>query len=88
MAANSDLHSETGINSLLGALLIFTGIIASVFLLAWMFSPSPLVFGEDFENEERNQQYSICKYFSIEQGRLRITIPQSYFGCAVRLPNE
>lgn len=88
MAAISSPSFERNTKNLLGALLILTVIIASTLLLAWMFSPRPLAFAEDFENDDRNQQYSTCKFFTIEQGRLRITIPQSYFGCSISLPNE
>ena len=53
-----------------------------------MFNPAPVVFSEDFENPERNQQYLPCAAFTIEQGRLRVTVAESHSGCAVRLPNE
>lgn len=87
MAASSSLPTETNPKNLFGGLFILAGIIASALILAWMFSPPPLLFSEDFENTERNQQYTVCEFFTIEQGRLRITIPQRYFGCAITLPN-
>lgn len=88
MDAQSSSYSGTSSRSFLGALLIFTIILALVLLLAWRFSPRPLIFSEDFDHAERNQQYASCKFFTIEQSRLRITPPQSYCGCAVQLPNE
>lgn len=57
-------------------------------LLAWRFNPPPLVFSEDFENAERNQQYLPCAAFTIVGGRLRVTVAESHSGCAVRLPDE
>jgi hypothetical protein len=88
MAAHSSSHSETSTKNLLAALLIFAGIIVFVIVLAWRFDPASLVFSENFENPERNQQYLPCAAFTIEQGRLRVTVAESHSGCAVRLPNE
>jgi hypothetical protein len=80
-------HPETT-KSLADGLIVLAIIIAVVILLAWRFSPLPVIFSEGFENEERNQQYLPCAEFRIEQGKLRITVLSSYTGCAVRMPNE
>jgi hypothetical protein len=88
MAVNTTSHSGTNTKSILGASIIFTAIIVLAVILSWRFTPPPLLFSEDFENTERNQQYLPCAAFTIEQGRLRVTVAQSHSGCAVRLPNE
>lgn len=47
-----------------------------------------MIFSEDFENNERNQQYLPCAAFTIVDGRLRVTVAEPHSGCAVRLPKE
>lgn len=88
MTATASSHSEIGTKDLWIASGIFTTIIVVSILLAWRYSPSPLMFSEDFEDAERNQQYLPCAAFTIVEGRLRITVAESHSGCAVRLPNE
>jgi hypothetical protein len=79
---------ETKPKDLIIALSIFTTIIVLSILLAWMFSPSPVIFSETFDNNERNQQYLPCEAFTIVDERLRVTVTEPHSGCAVRLPNE
>ena len=88
MAANASSDLETNSKNLFIASAIFLAIIVLAIFLAWRFSPLPLIFSEDFENPERNQQYLPCAAFTIEEGRLRVTVAESHSGCAVRLPNE
>ncbi len=47
-----------------------------------------LIFSERFEENEQNKRYLTSPAFSIKQGRLRITIDQSFTGVAVALPNQ
>lgn len=88
MTSNTPSRSETNSTDFFTASTIFLSIIVLAILLAWRFSPALLVFSEDFEDAERNQQYLPCAAFTIEQGRLRVTVAESHSGCAVRLPNE
>jgi hypothetical protein len=69
------------------ASVIFSIIIVVVIGVSAFLSPGPLLFSEDFENATRNQQYTPCQAFTIVDGRLRVTIENSYSGCAVQLPN-
>lgn len=75
-------------NSLPGAFALFVLIIVISSLLAWIFSPQPVIFAETFDNNERNRQYLPCAAFTIVEERLRVTVAEPHSGCAVRLPNE
>ncbi len=88
MTSDKSSNLETKPKNLIVALTIFTTIIVLAILLAWRFSPSPVIFFETFDNNERNQQYLPCAAFTIVDERLRITVAESHSGCAVRLPNE
>ena len=88
MTESISTRPENSNKNLLGALIILATIIGLTILLSWSFSPPPLLFSENFENAERNQQYLPCAAFTIEQGRLRVTVAESHSGCAVQLPYE
>lgn len=88
MDSEKSPESEPDSKDLFIACIILATMIILSILLAWRFSPSHQVFSEDFENAERNQQYLCCSSFTIDQGKLRITIDQTYYGCAVSLPQE
>jgi hypothetical protein len=88
MAANSTLQPETRKGSFAGAFLLFLMIVFLSSLLAWMFSPLPVIFAATFDNNERNQQYLPCAAFTIVDERLRVTVAEPHSGCSVRLPNE
>lgn len=88
MAANSTLHATSRGRSFVGAFLLFLVIIFLSIFLAWMFSPLPVIFAENFDNNERNQQYLPCAAFTIVDERLRVTVAEPHSGCSVRLPNE
>lgn len=88
MVSDKSSNRETKPKDLIVALTIFTTIIVSSILLAWVFSPSPVIFSETFDNIERNQQYLPCAAFTIVDERLRITVTEPHSGCAVRLPDE
>jgi len=71
------------------ASMIFLIIIVVIIGVSSFFSPGPLLFSEDFENAARNQQYTHCpNFFTVVDGRLRVTVANSYSGCAVQLSNE
>lgn len=88
MAADSTLQPETRKGSFVFAWVLFIVIVLLSVALAWIFSPLPLVFSENFENPERNQQYLPCAAFTIVDERLRVTVAEPHSGCAVPLPNE
>jgi len=80
---------STNTKGLFIASIIFLTIIVVIIGVSSFFSPGPLLFSEDFENTTRNQQYTHCpEFFTIVDGRLRVTVANSYSGCAVQLPNE
>lgn len=88
MTARSTLNADSrGGGFGTAFLLIFAIVFLSIFL-AWMFSPLPVIFAENFDNHERNQQYLGCSAFKIVDERLRITVTEPHSGCLVRLPNE
>jgi hypothetical protein len=89
MANNRSYNFASSPKNLFVALLIFVFIIIIMMFLSWRLSPPPLIFSEDFGNTERNQRYVCCSSsFTVEQGRLRITIHQTYYGCSVELAKE
>lgn len=88
MAANSTRNVESHKGSFAVAILLFLLIVLLPVLLAWMFGPSPVIYSETFDNDERNQQYLPCAAFTIVDERLRVTVTEPHSGCAVRLPNE
>ncbi len=79
---------NAGKKDLFTATALFLTIIILMPVALWFFNPAPMLFSEDFENTERNKQYTPCAAFTIEQGRLRVTVAQSYSGCSVQIPNE
>ena len=78
-------HSKK-LTAIITALVIITITIACIFVA--MYSQSTLIFSEDFEDPDRNQQYLTRHAFTIEQNRLRIKIEASFSGCDVALPNQ
>lgn len=88
MADHSTLNATRRKGSFVGAFLLFLVIVLLPILLAWMFSPLPVIFNESFDNPERNQQYLPCAAFTIVDERLRVTVAEPHSGCSVRLPNE
>jgi hypothetical protein len=88
MIANTISTGRANSRSFIVACLLLTIIVLLTVLLAWMFSPLPVIFTETFDNNERNQQYLPCAAFKIVDERLRVTVVEPHSGCAVRLPNE
>lgn len=88
MAANTSSLGQSSPKSFAVAAVIFTVIVLLSVVLAWMFTPMPVVLSEKFDNEERNRHYTPCAAFTIHQERLRVTVAESHSGCAITLPNE
>lgn len=88
MATDKFPNLKTKPKDLIIAWTIFTTIVVLSTLLAWIFSPSPTIFSETFDNNERNQQYLPCAAFTIVDERLRVTVAEPHSGCAVQLPNK
>lgn len=88
MASDNFSSMKTNSKNLVVSIAIFFWLVVLSIFLVWMFSPSPVIFSEPFDNNERNQQYLPCDAFKIVDEKLRVTVTEPHSGCAVRLPNE